>query len=365
VFDASDVNIVVGYPLELRRNRFSIFAPENQVVSSRPVSAAVGEVAITVKSPPTEGQPAIYRGAVGQYTMEVSAAPTEVAVGDPITLNIAIRGTGRLDMLQPPPLAEQEALAADFRVPNESLAGEVVGGVKKFSQSIRAKNDQVKEIPPIAFAYFDPQTETYKTLASAPIPITVKESDRLAVQQITDGGVHVQTRTELTLLDQGMWANYEDVAELLVQQSVRPGGGAWAMAVATPLLYVVVFVAVRRRERLRGDTAFARRRTAKRTAMGRIAEAARSNGVDSAAGVTAALVGYVADRCNVPAGGVTRADAVGQLRRRAVRDELVREVDAVLAECENARYAGGGQGSSNDIVARARRCIDELERQRL
>jgi len=365
VFDASGVNIVANYPLELRRNRFSIFAPENQVISSRPVTAGVGEVAISVNSPPTQGRPPNYRGAVGQYTMDVSAAPAEVAVGDPITLNIAIRGTGRLDLLQPPPLTDQSALTTDFRVPDEPLAGELAGTVKKFSQSIRAKSESVTRIPPIAFAYFDPETETYRTIESDPIPITVRESDRMAVQHITESGPRTAARTDLTLLDQGMWANYEDLPELLVQQTVRPDRRVWTFATAAPLLYLAVFFIARHQQRLRGDTAFARRRTARRTAIGRIDRAARSHDLDPAAGVTAALTGYVADRCNLPAGAVTRTDAVTQLQRRAVTDDLVREIDDVLAQCESARYAGGAEGSSNDIVSRAKRCIDQLERVQL
>ncbi len=364
-FDASDVAIVVQYPMTVRRNRFSVFAPEYSVSSARPVSATVGEVAITIKAPPLDGQPSIYRGAVGQYQMRVSAAPTEVSVGDPISITIDISGTGRLDLLQPPPLADEKALTTDFRVPDEELAGVVENGVKRFTQSIRATHDQVTEIPPIAFAYFDPRSEQYITLKSDPIPISVKESTRMAVSQVVDsvtrpGGAD----TTLTLLEGGVWTNYDDVSELLASQSMIPMRRAWGVVLGMPLIYVACFLIVRHRRRLDGDRGFARRRVARRTALAHIANLNGADATSAASTVSAAVTGYVADRCNLPPGGLTRVDAVSRLRHQHVAEDLVSRVDGLLAECENAQYAGG-RASADDLATRARQCINELERVKL
>jgi len=364
-FDASGVNVVVHYPLSVRRNRFSLFAPAYSIVDSRAISAVVGDVSIEVKAPPQEGQPAVYRGAVGRYSMKVTAVPTEVSVGDPITLNMEIRGSGRLELLQPPPLTLQEALTADFKVPDEQLAGVVENGVKKFSQSIRAKRDDVTEIPPIAFAYFDPQSERYVTLKSDPIAVKVKESTRMAVSQVVEGGPRPGVPTELTMLDAGLWANYDDVSDLLAQQSVLPGWGAWGFTAGMPLIYALFFAVTRYRERVRSDEGFARRRRARKTAISTIARAAGSDGAASVAEVSGAITRYVADRCNLPPGGVTRADAVKQLRDRHVPEEIVAKVDALLSECEDAQYAGVVQSGANDLTSRAKRCINELERRKM
>lgn len=97
-----------------------------------------------MKAPPKEGQPDTFHGAVGKYTMTVTATPQEVSVGDPISLNLTIRGTGRMDSLQAPRLASQESLTANFRVPGEELAGTVSGMVKEFSQTIREAQQRDK-----------------------------------------------------------------------------------------------------------------------------------------------------------------------------------------------------------------------------
>lgn len=188
VFDADGVSVVVNYPLRVRHNRFTRFGQPYEIAESRPISATVEDSRIVVKPPPREGQPDGFRGAVGKYAMTVSATPTEVSVGDPITLTLTIRGTGRMDTLQAPRLARQESLTADFRVPDEELAGVVDGMVKRFSPTIRAKHDSVTQIPPVEFGYFDPQEERYVTLKSTPIPLNVKESGGVAVSHV--GGGH-------------------------------------------------------------------------------------------------------------------------------------------------------------------------------
>ena len=92
---------------------------------------------------------------------------TNVKAGDPITLLFGIAGTGPLELVQAPPLAELPALTADFKVPNEPLAGYVEEARKVFSTTIRPRKAGISEIPPIPFTYFDPEIGKFVTTASA------------------------------------------------------------------------------------------------------------------------------------------------------------------------------------------------------
>ena len=73
----------------------------------------------------------------------------------------------------------------------------------------------------------------------------------------------------------------------------------------------------------------------------------------------------VADRLNLPAGAVTTAEVVQSLRGDGLSDELVEQVQTLLAECEQHRYAGGAGASGDDLVSRAERGIGRLERERV
>ena len=364
--DAESVKVVVNYPLKMRRRQSTMLGRPYEIVESRPISAEIEDPKIVVKGPPTDGRPDTFRGAVGEYTMTITATPMEVSVGDPITLFLRISGTGRMDLLQPPLLAEQESLTVDFRVPHEDLAGTVQGTVKEFRQTIRAKHDHVDQIPAIRFSYFEPQTERYVTLKSDPIPLTVKESTRLAVSQLVDAASHAGTRTELTAAESGVLANYEELEALLSQQSLSFGAGVWGYAASGPLLFLACWLVRGRRNRIANGTGLKRRRTARAVATAAIRRAAADADGPTAASRTAqAVTGYVADRFNLPPGNVTRGDVIRQLRLHDLPEEMIRNVDSLLVECEATQYGAVAEASVEDLIGRARDCLWELQRRKL
>ncbi len=123
---------------------------------------------------PAEGAPANFNGAVGEYTMTVTAGPTNVAVGDPITVRIQISGHGALDALT---LPDQPAWR-DFKAypPTQNLkTTDQLGieGVKTFEQIVTPQNTDVHELPAFSFSFFDPGAKTYRTLTQPPVQLAV------------------------------------------------------------------------------------------------------------------------------------------------------------------------------------------------
>ena len=112
--------------------------------------------ALTCKSTncPRSGGLRNFSGLVGRYSIEAEATPTEMNVGDPITLTLRVSGPRYLGRTQLPSLDEQPALVRDFRIPQDRAAGTVEGRSKVFTQTIRATHNGVTQIPPIELAYF-------------------------------------------------------------------------------------------------------------------------------------------------------------------------------------------------------------------
>jgi len=100
------------------------------------------------------------------------ASPLNVRAGDSITLNLGIVGTGPMELVQAPPLSELPELK-QFKVSNQPLAGYVKDDSKVFSTTIRPRKAGITEIPAIPFSFFNPETEQFETVHSAPIAITV------------------------------------------------------------------------------------------------------------------------------------------------------------------------------------------------
>ncbi len=209
--DASDIQIVVQYPTQLSRARDpfasllgerslsgsrlmrqmmdddffrSPFERRLTVSSSRPIVAEAKTDTTEVLPIPTEGRPADYRGAVGRYQMVAEAGPTNMQAGDPITLRLGILGNGPMELVQAPPLSEIASLTADFKVADQSLAGFVRDDTKVFATTIRPRNADVKQIPPIPFSFFDPDTASFETVYSEPIDIQVEAAETLSLDAI-------------------------------------------------------------------------------------------------------------------------------------------------------------------------------------
>lgn len=206
--DAADTRIVLNYPTAIGKARdpfagffkrmqlpgrpgafgddddFSPFGSRLAIESVRPIVAETGGPAIDVLPIPIADRPADYRGAVGKYAIITRATPSNVKAGDPIELSIGIEGSGPMDLVQAPPLADLNELTADFKVPAEPLAGFVKDNRKLFTTTIRPRRAGVTQIPSIPFSFFDPAAGKFFTVHSDPITIHVDPADTLALDAI-------------------------------------------------------------------------------------------------------------------------------------------------------------------------------------
>lgn len=154
--------------------------------ASRPAVASSSPVSFTIHPLPAANRPGSFAGAVGKgFSIEVSADRSVVRVGDPISLDVVVRGNGNLEKLSLPSLSSADALLADlFQLPNEMPAGSYSDNAKQFKVSLRVKDESVNQIPAIPFSWFDPESERYETTFSKPIALQVKEAQMVSAADV-------------------------------------------------------------------------------------------------------------------------------------------------------------------------------------
>ena len=306
---------------------------------------------------PAAGRPATFSGAIGSYSIEADAEPTEVNVGDPITLHLKIGGKGYLGGLRLPPLGGQYALARDFKIPEEMASGEIKGNAKHFTQTIRAKHSGVTAVPPIALHYFDPQAGRYRTAETEPIALSVKGARIVTAQDAEGvGGAGVrQTRIESS--EQGIAHNYVD-ADALIPQSAslaqRLASPLWLGAVLLPPL---IFLGASGARFLQGRASPAERR-AKRAYAKWTAEAAADARPDA---ILAAMQRYLGARLHLPSGALTYRDIGERLARNGIDEETLDRLKTVFERCEAGRYAGAALDASDNLTAEAQAAVTAVE----
>lgn len=315
------------------------------------------KVSLTVDPLPRQGQPPNFAGHVGDYALSVQANPTEVNVGDPITLNISVTGPPMLEPVDLPPLPDQESLMRDFKVPNEIEEGAVDGNYKVFTQTVRALRDDVSAIPPIELAYFDTATRSYKVARSTPIPIVVRPTRILTAGDVEGATPLGTAKQEVQSWTQGIAHNYSG-GDLLATQALGFAGlatpGRLVLMAAPPLAYALLLAGVTtvRRRNANPETMRARR------ALGSFSRAIPEAG--TAEEVLSVFRTYLGDKLSMTSDALTFSDVRGSLAQADVPEGDLAEIKRLFTAGEASRFAGGAGSEETDEL---RKRADQLARQ--
>lgn len=341
----------------------------------RIVEVPVQPLQLRIESLPTEGRPAGFNGAVGRFEMDIQVEPRTVPAGDPVTLRITLKGEGNLDALTPPPFEAGPGFRAyDFRLVGQQAAGRGVAGFRAFERVLLPLSETSTNLPPVEFSYFDPEREAYETLRAGPFALEVKpaaEGAGRVVESATNGLAPI-------LRIEGMDILYLK-APPRRSWPVLPGAGKFGLLmggwVVPPLLAMLAWAGVRRRDRLRQDVALARRVRAPRMARKQLTRAGMSarEGDRRAVfeAIWQALALYFGNRLNLPAGAVNE-EAVA--RSLAATDEGARLLPAVrdwFQLCEIERFGAGtlerfpGPSELTGAVTEVSRLLRACERVRM
>lgn len=321
---------------------------------------------------PEAGRPANFAGHVGEYRIEATAAPTEVNVGDPITLTIRLSGPPYLEHVSLPPLDAQESLVRDFKIPKEMAPGKQEGRSKVFTQTVRASRPGIECVPPIELPYFDTGARSYKVARTEPIPITVKETRVVTVADAEGAGPVTSAGRALKAWSRGIAHNYEDPSVLV---DSRHGPGEWGrspgwlcLLVLPPLVYLSLLAATVWVRRRTADPLAVRARSAS-TEFGRsLQQAGRTFASNPGEGYAVLLEGvrtYLGSRLRTPGGALTYGDVEPRLVEAGVDTECLKTLKDLFGRCEAGRYAGsaGQDGGTDSLLHDAGEVVKRLERQ--
>jgi hypothetical protein len=155
--------------------------PQQIKITGKPVT-------LNIKPLPLEGQPPSFAGAVGNYTMTVTAKPAMVEAGDPVTITAMIAGSGDFDHVTAPQIAD----ASGWRTypPSAKFEGDDdvgISGTKTFQMAIIAQTDKTRT-PDIEWSYFDPEKGRYVTLTGRGSPIKIEGAALAAATPVIPQG---------------------------------------------------------------------------------------------------------------------------------------------------------------------------------
>lgn len=319
---------------DLTRDRFGMLTRR---ATRRTVRLRPETVRLEVETPPREGRPPDFDGAVGQFLLNVSASPTQVRVGDPVTVRVRLEGVGNLRNILPPSFRESD----DFqvftpRVVEEELSRDGTRGRKVLEQVLVPKHPEVERIPELRFSFFNPSEWKYETRVGGPIALEVEPAPVREPAQLLTGPGTLRLGTGPAILG-------EDLMYIRTRPSphapVSGGVAGFAGWTFLPLLaWAGLGLLVKRKLTLESNPALARRLDAPRKLRKQLDTLDESSQPHEA--MWRCLAEYLANRFHVPAGEVEAGRVAPHLEPNLPEDLLEQVVDW-LNICERARFSGG------------------------
>lgn len=321
------------------------------------VRAAADPIQIPVKPLPDAGRPSDFTGLVGRFNVQTAAEPTSVRVGDPIEMNIIVRGPEPLSAVPDLDLASDPRFAARFRVDGQERGPTRGRDAAIFKRTLRAVDDSVDAIPPVELPYFDPELGRYAVARSAPIELSVAPT-RVVTLADAQGDVprDAPART-IESRQGGLAANATSLSALdpdaASLRSLALAPASIALLAAPPLACAIAGVAALARTRRDRAGAAASRRRALPETRAALDEARTPDDVHQALSL------YLRRRW-------PEADPPPTLERLAdrLRDRepaLAVQIDEVRAAADAARF-GGASVDATDLARQASAALDALER---
>jgi hypothetical protein len=294
---------------------------------------------------PVRDAPPGFNGAVGNFSMTSSAAPTNVAVGDPITVKVQIAGRGALDSLMLPAQEgwrEFKTYPPTSKVETTDELG--LEGVKNFEQVVIPQNSEVAALPEFKFSFFDPAKKQYRTLVQPATPLVVHPASPVALPA-TNLANSQQTQDTPAAQDLvHIKPNFGLSAQIGPALIERP----WFLALQSiPLAAWLAALGWRKRkESLAKNPRLRRKRMVARLIQGGLAELKRlalaNRSEEFFASAFRLLQERLGERLDLPASAITEAVVEERLRPLGVDPELLERLHELFHLCNQARYAPVG-----------------------
>jgi hypothetical protein len=297
---------------------------------------------------PLPEAPPGFSGLVGDFDVEASLSQSEMRVGESVTLEVVVSGSGNAQMIGEPTMPELPQFKAYDDQPESALerGGAELRGRRTFHRALVAQKAGEFEIEPVTLVYFDPAQGAFRTAASAPGSLVVLPAAGREDLRLTEVVAPTMGKVAVRILADDILPVEQSMRHLRAATSVAGSATmGWVLLLLPPLAWAGLAWVMRRRHRLRHDASLRRRKGAMRRAsrtLGEVESAVAAGRHADAAGLASrCLREFLGDRLDVSGAALTASEADRLLRGAGASEELATEIHRLLDRLEAARYGAG------------------------
>ncbi|WP_346818156.1 BatD family protein [Mesonia mobilis] len=353
-------------PVNVPSDRRDIFGRRLYETIERTVSS--NNQTIDVKALPSEGKPANFTGAVGSFNFKVTNTKDVLDATESLQIKLQVSGNGNLKLFQLPKLNLPSSLEVYEPEHQENVNTNLNGMYGNISDNYTVVPQLKGKYPinPVSFSYFDPRTETYKTLTSEEILLNVENgpiNNSAPVTSTTSEGNTKQavasapSQFKYIQLD----ANLKPIDRSPFFKSV----GFWAGVVMPLLLIPIGIFTGKKRKSYLTDAANNTSKKADKLARKYLSEAKKNLGDQKQfyEALERALHNYLKAKLSIKTGEMSKDKIKALLAERGVAQETISAFIGILESCEFARYTPTSNVGMQQDYDKAKTTISELDKQ--
>ena len=355
---------VVAQRVENRSNDvFDMFFNSSRYVEVKK-DLTTRSIKINVKPLP-QGKSSAFYGGVGDFTISSSISSTDVTANDAVTVRVILSGTGNLKLVKTPEIKfPQDFDIYDPKVENKyTIKGGRQTGNKVYEYLVIPRHAGQYTIPALEFQYFDPKSGSYKTVKTDEYTLNVAKGQGGGESQTSVAYVN---KEDLKYVGQDVRFHATPVA--LKSDTTQFFGSLFFWLLLVLPLVILLALVVISRKRIADNANIAKVRVKKASSVAskrlkvarKLMKENRKNEFYDE--MMRALLGYFGDKLSIPVAELSKDNIQTELKRRAVAEEPVKQVVALLDDCEFARFAPGDDtGRMDRIYEQAVGVIGQIE----
>lgn len=349
--------------VQLPTNRRDIFGRVQIIEDSKRVSAP--SRIVTVKSLPETGKPEDFSGAVGNLSFKVTPSKTTLKNGESLELKVAVSGKGNLKLFDlPKPVLPNSFEMYDpvhsenVQTPLSGMTGSIID-----SYTIIPQFKGKYPIKPMAFSYFDLETNSYKRVSSPEIMIDVMDGPTASQGDIAS--TNTVSRNKISATEQFKFIK----SKTNLQSINRPdffGSGLYYGLIVFPFLLIPALVLFKKKkEAIDGDIVGNRIKKSNALAKKYLSEAQKhiNNKEPFYIALEKALHNFLKAKLHIETSEMSKEKITEILLSRKATPETVSAFIKLTESCEFARYAPSTNEEIHHDYDKAVAIISDLEKQ--
>lgn len=368
VLTAQKVGELIIDPMEIRcsvhiqnqKNRrdpfssfFNTYSTKKELISSKTIS-------IKVKELPTSSI-TNFKGAVGQMNIAASVDNTTIKANEAINYKIQITGKGNLELID----KVDVLFPTDFDVYDPKVNERIFEGgrkrsIKTFEYVLIPRYEGEYTIPETKLIFFDPKTESYKTVSSKAIIINIEKGTETGSSSIT-GNRNQQNIKQINT----------DIRFIKTEVSSRNSNyldfKIFYIVFFLPILIILIIIVLRKINSNRLIDESWKTKKAKKIAQKRLDIAERymkNNNIDNFfEEVEKSIWGYFSYKFDVQVASLSKETIHEHFRILNISEKTEKEFIQLLDDCEFSRYTPSNKQDEemSRVLEKAKKIIIDVE----